>query len=127
MPSDATSNMPRMDEGTTPAARNAARRRYSVAEIDELNEAADAVEKLMRSDGWPILMEILERERARTLRDLDRSDPPGRAVFARAHGFAGGLLVVRDRAQALVDRRKAVMEEQRRKHEGELAATAGRG
>lgn len=94
--------------------------------LEGLNKAADAVEALLATPGWDVLMELLEVERQSVAKKIERGLAPlEQAEYALLHGRLGGLRAVQEQAHALLARRADEMEKQRAKHEGERQRSPG--
>jgi hypothetical protein len=96
--------------------------------LEQVIAAGEAVESLLAHPGWDLLQGIVQAEIDSALTALDRggTELPSQAEYARAHGRRGGLLYLREVAQATVARAAQRYEEQRFKHEG-AAETAPEG
>lgn len=87
--------------------------------LEGLNAAADAVEAMMATPGWSIVMELVEAQRTGIDRKLRGGHTPlPQADYAMWHGRLDGMATVQDLAAALVARRADEMAKQKAKHEG---------
>lgn len=96
--------------------------------LDQIEQAAEAVGALVDSRGWAVVLELVDAEIATIDRDLDSSVVlESRAHYAAKHGRRGGLLAVREAANALLVRAESRMQEERRRHEGVAGSAPGGG
>lgn len=106
----------------TPSAKNAVRQAYRG--LEGLNDAADAVEAMMATPGWAIVMELAQAQKEAIDRKLRLGhEPKTQAEYAMWHGRLDGLATVFDLAEALSQRRRDEMAKQKAKHEGEGAGS----
>lgn len=96
--------------------------------LEEIVRAGDAARGLLASDGWRVLMTLVEAEIATIDRLLD-SDRllESRADYAFRHGRRGALRFPEQALRALIGRADARYEEQRAKHEGGAESSPGGG
>jgi hypothetical protein len=97
-------------------------RRYVT--LEQLTEAADAVEGLLAHKGWGVLADLLGDEISTIENALDDGPPISQAEYAYAHGRKGGLKAAKAAAELLIARATVKLEEQRQKHEQEAAGSA---
>lgn len=96
-------------------------------ELNELLDAAEAIEMTMASPGWTHLTALLGAEVAMTDRTLDgAAEPLSQAEYAMAHGRRGGLRGASEAAATLVAMAESKLAEQRRIHEGAAEPALGR-
>lgn len=88
-------------------------------DLQALEDAARAVERLMADPGWAIVSSIVAQEAATLVQEVSRDatlqDHP---VLTNRLGTLSGIRTFEDAAQALLDRHRVVLEQQRERHEG---------
>jgi hypothetical protein len=88
-------------------------------ELGHLFEAGQQVASLREHPGWAHVQTVLARELDAISARLDHAnEPPSQAVYALAHGRRGGLLALKEAADAIVERADKRYAEQKAKHEG---------
>lgn len=93
--------------------------------IEKLEEAADAVESMLSSEGWRHVQDILGDEAQIIESALDDSAPISQAEYAYVHGRKGGLKAAAQIAEIIRARHAAELARQRAKHEEEAPAESG--
>lgn len=91
--------------------------------LEELTQAAEAVESLLASEGWRVISTLIDDEISTIENALDDGPPISQAEYAYAHGRKGGLKAGKVAANLLIARATAKLEEQRKKHETEPAGS----
>jgi hypothetical protein len=91
--------------------------------LEELTQAAEAVESLLASEGWRVLSTLIDDEISTIENALDDGPPISQAEYAYAHGRKGGLKAAKVAANLLIARATVKLEEQRQKHEREPAGS----
>lgn len=86
--------------------------------LDGLFTAAEAAQALVESAGWPVLLNLLDKEISTVEQELEGKLLDSRAAYARAHGRISGLRAAPALLGALIDKADAKLAEQRVRHEG---------
>lgn len=94
-------------------------------DLQALEDAARAVERLMGDPGWAIISALVSHEAATVAAELQRDgvlqDHP---TLTNRLGVLSGIRTFEDSAQALLERHRVVLEQQRERHEGAGASAA---
>ena len=90
-------------------------------DLEALEQAARAVERLMSDPGWAIVSALVSHEAETVATELQRvlQDHPS---LTNRLGILTGIRTFEDSAQALIERHRVVLEQQRVKHEGDAAS-----
>lgn len=95
--------------------------------VDELAEAAEAVEATMSSPGWQVIAALIDAERAETDRRMDNPFKVlEQAEYAAFHAYRAGLGAASDAALTLTSVAEARLAEESERHESAPALGAGR-
>jgi hypothetical protein len=90
--------------------------------FDGLLAAAEAVQALGETAGWPVLLTLIDEEVSTIEARLEGGVLDSKAEYAYLHGRIGGLRAAPALLMALTTRAENRLDEQRRKHEaGETA------
>lgn len=78
---------------------------------ERLRQASEALEALVASPGWAILVERAEQERYGVLRRIEQGDPAKHAEMARNAGHSLALRLFMERPAQIIAKARAVYAE----------------